>query len=196
MASTSLFECFRTVNQLRTLKDLMRHQQRWTPEINRARSLVDLGLDPKSHYLDSQLDEKINNLIPIVAKAAARARVGTTLRKQEREYDLFQNYEELRLKDDPTARTFQFTVAAIDRVVGVYKEARTRKLLGLLNPLRLIAHVIRTPITIIEYMGFDAEADLAMRILTYAIQVLWTVVLTLGATRLGIDIKILRALVE
>ncbi len=128
--------------------------------------------------------------MPIAIRAALRAQVATKVLSKERkvggslaelednEYDIFVHYELLMPKDKPTAHNFEIVMAVLDQIVGYFKELRIRKIFQLLNPLMAFANILRIPITIIEYMGFDVSSMLVNRILSIIIQILWAISLT------------------
>jgi hypothetical protein len=62
-------------------------------------------------------------------------------------------------------------------LVSYHEDRRRRLLLRLFNPLRLIAHLLRMPITVLEYMGFDPTGSFAQQVLSVTIQIVWALLL-------------------
>jgi hypothetical protein len=192
----SLVDCIRTIKQLERLKDLIRHQHRWAHQTPR-RSLEVLGIESSS-----QLRTEINKLLPIARRAAFKAQVSTQVVTQERQrpfvdgkykdttYDLFVNYDRVLEKDGPSAGWFDLVLDSLDQAIGWYEDRRRRLLLQLFNPLRLIAHLLRVPVTVLEYMGFDATGSFGQQALSVTIQIIWTLLL-LALASLGLKPSIL-----
>lgn len=190
--SPSIIHCWWIINRLLILKDLMRHDTRWAPHIPLARPLKKLGIDVKDQYKHQKINEKINNLIPIAQRASSIAQVSTIVsslkmdyndpqKLKEKEYDLLVHYKLLMAEDRPTARYFELTMDLIDQIIGYFKELRFRKLINLLNPLYLIAIILRIPITILEYMGFNTRSVIAEKVINF----IWIFILAIILVLLG-----------
>jgi len=114
----------------------------------------------------------------------------------EKTYNLFFNYQELMSKDHPSANRFNMTLDSLDQTIGYFKELRFRTFLGFFNPLKVIASILKMPISILEYMGFDIRGNIGEKLLTIIIQAIWIVFLTILSLRFGEQSELLRTIIE
>jgi len=185
--SITLIDCLRMINQLEKMKDLIRHQNRWTRQIDLARPLNKLGISEKDPHRYELIRQKINKLLPLATRAAEQMGVSTKIKSREEKpgtfpteyedkiYDLFIHYDLLMLKDhtSSSAHHFDMTIDKLNQLIGLYSEAIYRRLISFLNPLRLVASILRIPITVLEYMGFDTRGSLAETVFSVIIRALW-----------------------
>lgn len=204
----SIFECFWVITKLEKLKDLFRHESRWAHQIELARPLKKLGIKEDDQYRFVKIKEKISKLIPIAVVSARetgiwanivvkKKKVGVYPPKYEDEnFNVFFNHDALMSIDESNAHNFELTIDILNEIIGCYLELRTRKLIRLLNPLRLVASILRIPVTIIEYMGFEIEGTFAEKVLSHTLQAAMGLLLFILGSYFGEKSELVRALIS
>ena len=204
----SLFENWRTIRQLEKLRDLIRHDNGRAHQINLARPLKKLGINEKDPNRHQEIRSKINSLIPIAQRSAAQAQVSTGIIVTEKKvgispieyedihYDLFIHYHTLMSEDYRSTIRFDMTIDVLDQVIGYYKEVRYRRLINLLNPLRIVASILRIPISVLEYMGFDARGTAANTVLSIIIRFIWILFLAILVVYFSEKSELIKTLID
>lgn len=200
----SLFECIITINRLKLLKNLIRHAHRWAHQIDLAPPLKKIGINEKDPHRHVLIREKINNLLPIAERATHIAKVRTVIRTKEQdlsddlklknaEYDIFINYDVVS-KDGPSVHHFDLVLDTLDRTIGVFREIRFRRITDF--PIWLIAFILRIPITIIEYMGFDTKSNVVEKVLSFVIQAIWLIALGIISAYFGNKSELIQTAID
>ena len=204
----SAFTGWRIVGKLEELKDLLRHQSRWAHQHDLARPLEKLGISENDPHRYELIRQRINRLLPIAMNAAQDSGTPTRIHMNEQifgtypieyeknDYDLFIHYDLLRSKDEGRATTFDTVINTLDQMIGFYSEIRTRLLIGYLNPLKLIAWILRIPITILEYMGFDAQGNTAEKVLSIMLHGIWILFLSVLTVYFSGKSQLVKAFLE
>lgn len=146
------------------------------------------------------LEQKIDELIPIIKRHLSRAGIETRIISQgyepgslkiiEKEYDLISDIFQLPRKLD--AKICDMLVSAIDRGIGFYKRRNRDAFRELFNPIFWVAYVFRIPLLIIHMMGLVSNEEAASRMLKVYIwlfRIVFFVILVFIATKLGISIN-------
>jgi hypothetical protein len=203
-----LIYCFRTLNQLRKLKDLIRHQWRWAHQIDLARPLGELGIDEKDPHRRELIREKINHLLPIAMAAAQIANAPTGITRKETKlgtyppeyidakYDIFQHYDFLMSTDKGSAQNFDMFLDALDQLIGYYSECKMRILISWINPLKWIAGILGLPITILRYMGFESNGKWTDTVYSIFIKAIWALLLAIMSVYFAKKFAILKTFLE
>ena len=207
---SNIFKSWHTIVKLNKLKDLIRHDARWAHQIALARPLKKLGIKEKSANAHQLIRERINNIIPIAVESSKIANIATHIVIKEmveesslfhpeyenRTYDVFINYRTLIEKDGPSANYFDAIIDVIDQVIGYYKNLLFKSLVNLLNPLNIIAGILKIPISIIEYMGFKTNNKIIEMILSILIKIFWVLLLVILSLRYSEQSELINKIIQ
>ncbi len=115
---------------------------------------------------------------------------------ENRTYDVFINYRTLIEKDGPSANYFDAIIDVIDQVIGYYKNLLFKSLVNLLNPLNIIAGILKIPISIIEYMGFKTNNKIIEMILSILIKIFWVLLLVILSLRYSEQSELINKIIQ
>ena len=198
------WRCRQVLRRLHEFQDLVRHRERWAPDIEIARPLEELlpkgtDISPANGFRVIQLIERqINRLIPIVSRNLLRGGINTRIRcrvrnhpqDEWREVDLVLGYFE-RLPDGGQQERYERLMRCLEAGIGVYEERQRGAKRDSLNPVHWLALILRLPITIMESAGLittHEEHSRFVRVYAWLMQVVMLLLLIMLATKLGISI--------
>jgi hypothetical protein len=153
----------RKLERLRRFQNLIRHRERWAPDMAFAcpiEGLVPPSIPEGDRYY--YIEQEIYRLMRIVHRDLNFAGVPTGIyykhwdpveQKDEREdYDTILDY--FRLPREQSARqAFEAVMGVLEQGVGIYAARLSQARWELFNPITWAAYAVRIPITIMERAG-------------------------------------------
>jgi len=198
------FSCKRAINTLRQFQDLVRHNQKWVARVDFDPSFLEKTTPPTTPQEErpEHFKKHINKLIPIVRNYLELAGINTKIRFitegyeieanliDGQEYDLVENYFELRRSSKAKSQAFNFLMNNLDRGVGFYEEKQRIAFQKLFNPLSWIAFILHIPIWVIQEAGFGTDKEVQSKLLqgyAWIVRLLMLAILALVLTWMGVS---------
>jgi hypothetical protein len=200
-AAPGYFATKRLLERIHRFQDLIRHRERWTPDLEFACPLEDVvpAKVPEMQRVQ-YLDREILRMMQGVHRAVNFAGVPTSVYHEHRDpvdnhedrerYELILDYFRLPRWDNGY-KAFEAVMGVLEQAIGVYEGRLEQAKREIFNPVAWVAHVIRIPITVLERAGLAAHEKTASMVLgAYArfVQIVMLIILVLTAVRLGVKI--------
>jgi hypothetical protein len=200
-AAPGYFATKRLLARIHRFQNLIRHRERWAPDLEFACPLEDVVPANVPEIQRGQyLDREILRMMQDVHRAVNFAGVPTSVYHEHRDpvdnheeqerYDLILDYFRLPRWDNGY-KAFEAVMSVLEQAIGVYEVRLNQAKREFFNPVAWVAHVIRIPITVLERAGLAAhEKTASMVIGAYArsVQILMVIILVFIAVRLGVKI--------
>ena len=203
-------QCRDRIDALQRFADLVRHHQRWAPQMPLARPLDELiPEDTPPAQRHEVIEREIRRLIPSVTRALKAAGVATVFRRQKEEmafdwdkgahrpkeivttHDVIRDYFNLP-KGDSRERVqyFDLVLGAVEEGVGYYQDELNSAIRRRWNPLHWLGWVLSLPIRLLEEAGLKGEEmrSVAATVYTWVVKLGLLLLLGLGAAKLGVSI--------
>lgn len=165
----------RVLKRLLRFQNLVRHKERWAPDMRFACSIEEL-LPANTPMPDrfELLEKEIHRMMHVVRRDINYAEVATAVvhkhwdpverKSQEDRYDLILDYFRLPRERD-AYKAYEAVMAALEQAIGVYEARLRRAKRDLFNPVVWAAHLIRLPVTVMEHaglVGHEKTADMVL----------------------------------
>jgi hypothetical protein len=204
------FEAKSAINLLMRYEDLVRHFYNFSGGIQAARPIEELiKKDEKKHPWE-QIKTEIIKMTSRMHRCFYRIGLSPIISwtSNEREYDyekhipkfvdkehkadIFMDFLFLSQQDSNGLKrqsAYEYIIMNIETAIGEYERIKNKAWKRWFNPLWIIATILRTPISIMEFMGVDSDNEKTSNFIFWLIQALMAILLLLLITRLGLSIS-------
>ncbi len=198
-------EAATAIKDLKRYLDLVRHCFNYATDINEAKPLKELisNYDKKRQY--QQLTTEIQKMAGVITHRFYRNGLSSKYnvstedpeydstgkiknKREERFVELFLNFDTLvKAKYIHRQSLYEYTTGIIETVIGDYDRIRLEERKRWLNPVWIIAQVLRIPISIMEYMGINTNDKRTNNFVFWLVQALVLILLLLLLVKLGLS---------
>jgi len=189
----------RILKRIHSFQDLIRHRERWGPDIQIACPIEELipaniPVPERHQYLDKEILRMMRHVHRDLNYAGVSTGVyhkhwdAVEQKEQRDHYDLVLDYFRLPRQDD-AYKAYETMMSVLEQAIGVYDGRLKQAKWDLFNPVMWVAHVVRLPITVMERAGLashEKTADMVLGGYARFMKIAMSVILCLIALGLGV----------
>jgi hypothetical protein len=195
------FTTTRVLKRLRRFQNVVRHKERWAPDMQFAcpiEELVPAKIPMPERF--QLLDREIHRMMHIIRRDINYAGVTTSVihkhwdlvenKRKEDRYDVILDYFHLP-RGQSAHQAYEAVMAHLEQAIGVYEGRSRQAKRDLFNPLVWTAHLIRIPITVMEHagmVGHEKTADMVLGGYAKFVKIAMSVIIGLIALLLGVKV--------
>jgi len=164
------FSCKRRVEILKRYQNLIRHRERWAPEMEFTtpieKDIPDIKPTTDPYHRMMLIEREISRLVVPVHHMLNQVGICTAVvrtpldplapaddAKPSRSYDIIADYFHLQSIGTGQQRNFELLMRMLEQGIGAYQMRQERAFRDLFNPLFWVAMVVRSPIWVLERAG-------------------------------------------
>jgi hypothetical protein len=195
-------QCEHCIRTLRRYQDLIRHRERWPPDILLADPLETLipprpkGV-PEHVLIEREIDRLSYRIHWIIEEIGLSGDVlvtvprryfdgaNTVRSEKEQTFDLIAHYREIPGNNQ---KNFELLMRLLEEAIGTYEGRKTIAAREVYYPRYWFARIIRFPIDVLEHAGLISEEGQALRIYAAIVKFGIIGVIVLAGLRLGVSV--------
>ncbi len=194
------FSCKQRIKILKRYQNLVRHRERWAPEMDFTtpieHDIPDISSTTDQWHRHMLIDREISRTAVAVHDILNRVGIPTRISRRVREpipspegqrqsreehYDIIADYFQLQSNDTNRQETFELLMRMIEEGIGVYAMRQDRAFWELFNPLFWVAMLVRSPIWVLQRAGLAGDEQMRSLIVgVYGKSIYLLIILGLG----------------